>query len=230
MNSGKRIERFFVFLITLVLIASSVSLLVHAGETESDDVYDICHINAENEQQCNLSAPSIDIVKVGSSYADGNLQLLMAVNGQIEISEETQYTMSFNTSSNNSLYRYVMNYSNGQHAVWMFSPDGTKSVINTDVMVSSDKHILSTSIPDAMVLTNKDISGVAITQNESGTWFDEIGTSSELDTQPFNGTAPSDLPNSGDQDEPTGSMPGFTIGGLILGLFLLVAVVLKRKH
>lgn len=203
-----------------------------AGFFQSDDANDVCLIRtSDNQKICNQTYPGVDILKVARSYSNETLQLIIILNGQIEEINQAYYKLWYNTSGNNSVYRYMMNYSQTGHTVEMINPNGTKTMLNVTPQIMSNNHMISVSIPQGVVKFNENLEAVAISSDESGKWIDQVTNVKKIDPIPFNGTSPDDLIN-GDNANPddSGSIPGFTILLLIASIGVVFGIYQRKRQ
>lgn len=230
MMSIRIIKQGFVLLVVFSLCFLLCSGFVSAaGFYQSDDPNDVCIIRSEdNTVICNQSYPSVDILKVARSYSNDTLQLIIILNGQINETSEANYKIWYNTSGNNSVYRYMMNYSQTNQVVWRINPDGNKTILDVTPQIMSNKHMITVFIPNGVVKFNENIEGVARTRDDAGTWFDTVTNAKTIDPIPFNGTTPNDLIN-GNNSNGSGSIPGFHFIVVIIGMMFVLGFMYRKR-
>lgn len=203
-----------------------------AGFSQTDDANDVCVIqNEDNAKICNQSYPSVDILKIARSFSNDTLQLILILNGQIETSNEAYYKLWYNTSGNNSVYRYMMNYSQTGHTVEMINPNGSKTMLNVTPQIMNNQHTISVFIPQGVVKFNENIEAVAVTSDESGKWIDQVTNVKTIDPIPFNGTTPDDLINGNNSNpDDSGSIPGYTILIFIASIGVVFGIYQRKRQ
>ena len=237
MFSGKTKHKLYIgVIIILFVLLIDAPLVSAAGLYESDAVDDICHIfrkDGKVERICNQSQPSIDIFKVARNFVNdtNTLDLKIVISGQVSIDENTYYKVWYNTSVNNNVYRYVMNYSNGENNGWIEDPYGNKTYLEGNPVVSTNKHIITVSYPIVNVSYNENIEGLAVKKDESGTWVDRLKNTDDIKTKPYNGSTPSD--NTSGSDFTGGddnSTPGFPFFAIVFGIICMLIFYKRKKQ
>jgi hypothetical protein len=228
MNGRIKKQSYVVLVVFSVWFLICSGLVSAAGLSQADDPHDVCHISQEdNIKNCNQTYPSVDIVKVARAFSEDTLQLIMVLNGQIEENNESYYQIWYNTSGNNSVYRYMMNYSQTDYTVWMINPDGNKTLLNVSPQITDNKHIITVYIPQAVVKSNENIEGVAKAWDETGVWIDHVTSTKTIDPTPFNGTTTTNSLNG--ENDSSDSVPGFHLIFILIGMGIVIGIF-KRKR
>jgi len=221
------------FLSLAILLLSSMTV---SAATESDPTGDVVHATWANGLwgYAGVSGKSnVDITAISAEVSDGKLTLSLTVAGNIEISENFGYVVTYNTSDAMYMMAYGGYGTEQGGASWGMSTTGGFNISSGNVSIEGTNTIRSTL--DLVGENEKvDLWGMAteytgnLTENPyAEQWVDVAGDMPDFETG--GGENGGNGGNGGEDGTDSTGTPGFEMIAVI-GTLVIALILLRRKR
>jgi hemolysin activation/secretion protein len=227
-------------ILTLIILVIGIILIdsVNAGLSKldkTDDVILVTQINDEQNIIKNQTYPNIDIFKLSSLFdKDENklyLYIIINENGTIQINENVNYQLWFNTTNASYFINFTNNINNG----FIYNND-IGEFISSDLSVTSNKYSIIAEYPIVGTSTDSIDFNACITEKKTTnegfeTYIDCVP---EREITSGNGGQTDDNSqndNNGNQSTDTnGNQSTDTNGFMVSIMFLSIAIIMYLKR